>query len=334
MSVTAKKWVFSKYFEGDVKLENFKLVEEKLDKNIKPGEILVEAEFLSVDPYMRVTPIIKRFMEERKSDVIVGTQVAKVLVSRAASFPVGSYVIGELGWRTHTVCNESQVQALPEIGNLPTSTALGVIGMPGATAYIGIHDILDPKPGEVVVVSAAAGAVGSLVGQMAKIKGSIVIGSASSQDKLDWLTNDLGFDHAFNYKTMKLEDALKKYAPDGVDCFFDNVGGEFTTTMIRHMKADGRIALCGSISTYRDEENQPKGPYPWYHIQLKKLQIKGLVSWAEMKKWPAAFKQILQWIQEGKLKYREHVTQGFKNMPSALLELFESKNIGKAIVEI
>lgn len=334
MSVTAKKWMFSTFYEGPAKPDNFKLVEEKLDTNINDGEVLVEAEFLSVDPYMRISPFVKVFTEQRKTDTLVGTQVGKVIVSKSAKYAVGSYVYGELGWRTHTVCNESQVKPLPELGDLPRSAAIGALGMPGMTAYFGVVDIFDPKPGEVVVISAAAGAVGSLVGQICKIKGCTVIGSAGTAEKLDWLTKDLGFDHVFNYKTTKLEDALKKYAPDGVDCYFDNVGGDFTSIMVRHLKPDGRIACCGAITSYKDDDNQPTGPYPWYYIVLKRLKVIGFHGWAKEDRWPEGQKQMLDWIKQGKVKYREHVTEGFGKMPEAFIELFTGGNIGKSIVKV
>ncbi|XP_053378429.1 prostaglandin reductase 1-like isoform X2 [Mercenaria mercenaria] len=311
VDVLVKKWVFAKKFEGDARQENFKLIEEKLETNMKDGEMFTEAEFIAVDPYLRV------------------------LESKSKAFSVGSYVMGELGWRTNTICDESKVENLPEVGDLPVSSALGIYGMSGMTAYFGIHDVLDPKSGEVFFVSSAAGSVGNLAGQIAKIKGCKVIGSAGSQEKCDWLTKELGFDHVFNYKTTKLEDAVSEFSPSGIDCYFDNVGGEFTTAMIRHIRPNGRIYCCGSISTYNDDENQPKGPYPWYYICQQNIRIEGKdVRSVRKDRYIQAQQQMLQWVQQGKLKYREHITTGFENIPTAFLELFHGKTIGKAVVKV
>lgn len=196
---------------------------------------------------------------------MIGGQVAKIIESKHAKYPVGSYVVGSFGWRTHTVYNpdvktDSPSYLLPELGNLPVSLGVGILGMPGNTAYFGFLELCQPKAGETVVVTGAAGAVGSVVGQIAKAKGCYVIGFAGSDDKCDWIKNELGFDVAINYKKGDMKAALKAAAPKGVDCYFDNVGGELSSIIINQMNLFGRISVCGSISSYNlDYKDFPRG---------------------------------------------------------------------------
>lgn len=195
-------------------------------------EILLEAEYLSVDPYMR--PYVARYPA---GITMIGAQVAKVIESKNPDYPVGKKLVGYFGWRTHTIFNPKKpkenvgpvdrIDVLPEMGNLPASLGLGILGMPGNTAYFGLLEICKPKAGEILVVSGAAGAVGSVVGQIGKIKGLTVIGIAGSDDKCEWIKKECGFDHAINYKTQNVGAQLKKFAPDGVDCYFDNVRNIF-----------------------------------------------------------------------------------------------------------
>ncbi|XP_029310296.1 prostaglandin reductase 1-like isoform X2 [Cottoperca gobio] len=251
--VQAKTWSLTKHFDGFPKDSDFELKVEELPAP-KDGEVLLEAVFLSVDPYMR--PFSKVRMNE--GDVMIGTQVAKVIQSNNPAFPVGSHVIGRCGWRTHTVCGGTDL--IPIMPDWPQdvslSLALGAIGMPGLTAVYGIEEVLGLQKGETLLVNAAAGAVGSVVGQIAKIKGCKVVGSAGSDAKVAFL-KELGFDEAFNYKTVgSLEETLKKASPDGYDCFFENVGGPSSSVALQQMKNFGRIAVCGAISTYNDTTPQ------------------------------------------------------------------------------
>ncbi|KAF5881150.1 prostaglandin reductase 1, partial [Clarias magur] len=214
------------------------------------SELLLEAVFLSVDPYMR--PYSQTRMKE--GDTMIGTQVSKVVQSRNTKYPVGSYVVANCGWRTHTLSDGSDLSLIhsdwPK--ELPLSLALGTIGMPGLTALYGLEEVCEIKAGETLLVNAAAGAVGSVVGQIAKIKGCRVVGCAGSDEKVSYLKG-LGFDSAFNYKTVSsLKDTLLEAAPQGYDCFFDNVGGEFSSVALSQMRPFGRIAVCGSIATYND----------------------------------------------------------------------------------
>lgn len=246
-----------------------------------------------------------------------------------------------LGCRTHTVFNPNDVSdhikpyILPSFGKLPLSLGLGHLGVTGLTAYFGFLDICAPKKGEVVVVSGAAGAVGSVVGQIAKIKGCKVIGIAGSDAKCTWLSKDLGFDHVINYKTESVAESLKKIAPDGIDCFFDNVGGDISSTVFAQMRELGRISVCGSISLY----NLPFTEWPTVPLMLplligKQMKIQGFLVNQFWDKWFDGIDQLQRWTNEGKLKYKETVTNGFENIPHALIDLLNGKNVGKSVVKI
>ncbi|XP_069141165.1 prostaglandin reductase 1-like isoform X1 [Argopecten irradians] len=262
-----------------------------------------------------------------------GEQISKVIVSKNADHPVGSIVRLYAGWRTHTLVTSDanqRVMKMPELGDLPLSLALGCMGMPGMTAYFGFLELCQPKIGDTVLVNGAAGAVGSLVGQIAKIKGCKVVGCAGTDDKCKWL-KELGFDEVFNYKKVDLSEALKAAAPDGFDCFFDNIGADFTATALKHMKLFGRVSICGQISSYNDKA-PPKGEYPFMLILGKQLKIEGFIVMRWLPRWAEGEKAMGQWIKEGKIKFKETVYKGFEKMPEAFVGLFDGANTGKAIV--
>jgi prostaglandin reductase 1 len=216
---------------------------------------------------------------------------------------------------------------------LPDSYALGSLGMPGITAYFGLLGICEPKPGNVVVVSSAAGAVGSIVGQIGKLKGCQVLGFAGTEDKVKWI-KELGFDHAFNYKTVDINKTFKEFAPKGIDCYFDNVGGEFTFHVMRNMNQFGRIALCGAIATYNIETSKlPLVPIDYFSMIYKNLRMEGFMVMRWQKQWFEALHQLRDWIIEDKIKVQETVTEGFENTPKAFIEMLEGKNTGKAIIK-
>ncbi|KAL8613047.1 hypothetical protein ACOMHN_008816 [Nucella lapillus] len=334
MAQIAKKWTLAKEFIGVPKLDDFTLEEEPVSFNLKPGEIVTEALYLTVDPYMRGFPM-------KIGDTVFGEQIARVKVSNNSDYPEGTLVLAYVGWRTLTLVpdpNEAgfigtRVRRLPDLGDsLSCSLCLGCLGMPGLTAYFGLLDRGQAKPGEVVLVSGAAGAVGSVVGQIAKIKGCTVIGSAGSKEKCDWL-KDLGFDHVFNYKEMTVDDALKHCAPSGIDIYFDNVGGEFSYTVLQnHMKTEGRVLVCGAISQYNNTEQKERCLYK--PIIYKQLNVLGVCVAYFKERFSEGLQQLLIWLKEGKLKYRETVTEGFDRMPQAFISLFQGGNTGKALVKV
>ncbi|KAM7366366.1 hypothetical protein PAMP_015812 [Pampus punctatissimus] len=328
--VQAKMWILNKHFDGFPKDSDFELKVEELPEP-NDGEVLLEAVFLSIDPYMRPFSSVRM----KEGDVMIGTQVAKVIQSKNPAFPVGSHVIGRCGWRTHTVSDGTELTPImpdwPQ--DVSLSLALGAIGMPGLTALYGIEEVLGLQAGETLLVNAAAGAVGSVVGQIAKLKGCKVVGSAGSDAKVAFL-KELGFDEAFNYKTVSsLEEALKKASPEGYDCYFENVGGLFSSVALPQMKNFGRIAVCGSISVYNDTTPQT-GPYPHLTMIFKQLKMEGFMQSRWEHKHPESLKRLIGWLKEGKLQCREHITKGFENMPTGFMGLLKGENIGKAVIAV
>ncbi|XP_077331382.1 prostaglandin reductase 1-like [Lithobates pipiens] len=328
--VVSKSWTMVKHFDGAPKPEDFKLVEKELPA-LKDGELLLESLYLSVDPYMR--PYSRRIMKE--GDVMIGSQVARVTESKNPNFPVGGVYVASVGWTTHFISDGKGLHALPSSWpeSLPKSLALGAVGMPGLTAYFGLLEVCSAKEGDVVLVNSAAGAVGSVVGQIAKIKGCKVVGSAGSDEKVEYL-KEIGFDEAFNYKTVgSLEETLKTASPEGYDCYFENVGGKFADVALQQMKTFGRIAVCGVISMYNDAV-PPSGPSIQPTILFKQLRMEGFIVSRWENRFEEGGKQLLQWVLEGKLKYHEHITNGFENMPAGFMGMLKGENIGKAIIKV
>uniref|UniRef100_A0A8B9HWT0 Prostaglandin reductase 1 n=1 Tax=Astyanax mexicanus TaxID=7994 RepID=A0A8B9HWT0_ASTMX len=328
--VQAKTWILKQHFEGFPKDSDFELRQEELPEP-KDGEVLVEAVFLSVDPYMRPYSRVRM----QPGDVMIGTQVAKVILSKNPAFPVGCHVVGRCGWRTHTISDGTGLTRVltdwPQ--DIPLSLALGGLGMPGLTALYGLEEVLTIKSGETVLVNAAAGAVGTVVGQIAKLKGCKVVGSVGSDAKVSYL-KELGFDHVFNYKTVSsLEEALKQASPDGYDCYFENVGGDFFSAALPQMKVFGRIAVCGGISLYNDKEPQT-GPYPHMSMIFKQLKMEGFLVRRWENKNEESLIRMLTWVKQGKLKCKEHVTTGFENMPAAFMGMLQGDNTGKAVIKV
>nr|XP_023022658.1 prostaglandin reductase 1-like [Leptinotarsa decemlineata] len=332
--VKAKVFIFEHYFDGYPKETDLRLVEEELPP-IKEGEFLAEAVFLSVDPYMRAYSVRLPL-----GIPFIGAQVARIIESKNVDFPVGRYVLGNFDWRSHTICDGKALKGhmftqdpyiLPDFGDLPVSLALGILGMPGNTAYFGVTEVLQPKKGDTVVISGAAGAVGNIAGQICKIIGCTVIGIAGSEEKGRWLVDELGFDYFINYKTQNLEEALKKVAPQGIDCYFDNVGGDVSFTIMNQMNRFGKIAVCGAISGYN--EQNPKILPLQYTMVFNELKLQGFHVHRWLNRWMDGILQNLEWIKEGKLKYHETVTDGFENMFKAFLGQMKGETVGKPIVK-
>uniref|UniRef100_A0AAR2K9Q1 Prostaglandin reductase 1 n=1 Tax=Pygocentrus nattereri TaxID=42514 RepID=A0AAR2K9Q1_PYGNA len=335
--VKAKVWVLRKHFDGFPKESDFEMKEETLPE-VKDGEVLLEAIFLSLDPYIRYCSSHLQY-----NQIQFGLTLFfgfRVLQSKNPAFPVGCYVTAPCGWRTHTVTNgkakfsQDMAQVLPDWPKeIPLSLAVSALGMPGLTALYGLEEVMQVKPGEIVLVSAAAGAVGTMVGQICKIKGCKVVGSAGSDDKVAYL-KELGFDHAFNYKTIpSLDEALKKASPEGYDCYFENVGGPFFTAALNQMRPGGRIAVCGAISLYNATTPQTC-PYPHMTIITRCLRIEGF----QANQWPdkdeASIRRLVTWMKEGKLKAKEKITEGFEHTPGAFIRMLKGTDLGKAVVKV
>ncbi|GGW89239.1 NADP-dependent oxidoreductase [Streptomyces noursei] len=299
------------------------------------GQVLVKNVYLSVDPYMRGRmSSAKSYVEPFKLDrPMLGGAVGRVLSSQADGFAEGDYVLHHFGWREYATFDaQSAVKVSEAIA--PLSTYLGVLGMPGLTAYAGLLRVGAFKEGDAVFVSGAAGAVGSQVGQIAKLKGaSRVIGSAGSDEKVKLLVEEYGFDTAFNYKKGPVKDQLKEAAPDGIDVYFDNVGGDHLEAAIASMNVHGRIAVCGMISQYNATEPTP-APRNLAQIIAKRLRIEGLLVGDHYDLQSEFVREVGAWIRSGELKYRETVVEGIENTADAFLGMLRGENTGKMLVKL
>jgi hypothetical protein len=298
------------------------------------GHLLLKTRFISVDPYMRGR------MNDKKSyvppfqlnEVLNGAVVGEVVESKSNNIIKGNYVIGNLGWQDYSVATEKEVRKInPE--NAPVSTALGVLGMPGLTAYFGLLDVAKPKLNETIVISGAAGAVGSIVGQIAKIHGCRVVGITGSDKKTKYLIDELGFDAAINYKTSNLVKALNEACPNGVDIYFDNVGGDISDAVLSLINNHARISLCGQISLYNGIQT-PIGPRIEPLLLTHSAFMKGFLVHNYADRFEEGSIQLAHWLREKKLKYAETVTDGLENTPKAFIGLFNGDNIGKQIVKV
>ncbi len=297
------------------------------------GQLLVRNAFFSVDPYMRprMNDVRSYVAPFTLGEAMTGGAVGRVAVSRNPAFGEGDWVVHPLGWREWALSDGSGVRTIDASG-APVSTALGVLGMPGFTAYYGLFELGRPKEGETVFVSGAAGAVGSTAGQMAKIVGCRVVGSAGSEVKLAWL-GELGFDATFNYRERNAREALAEVAPDGIDIYFDNVGGDHLEAAIGALRTHGRVVACGSISRYNDVEPTP-GPRNMFMVVTKRLRIQGYIISDHFDRFGDFHAQAQEWFRDGRLRYRETVIEGIENAPSAFLGLLRGENIGKMLVKV
>jgi len=319
---------------GWVSLENFTMTEEPLPEAAQ-GQLLVRNIFMSVDPYMRGR------MNDTKSyvppfqvgEVLQAGVVGQVVSSQHPDFSEGDYVTGMLGWENFSLSDGSQLRKIVA-GPVPLSYHLGILGMPGMTAYIGLFTIARAQPGDTVFVSAASGAVGSVVGQLASIHGCHVAGCAGSDDKVALLTEEFGYDAAFNYRSSdSLTASIREVCPRGVDVDFENVGGDIFEAVLWSMRDFGRIALCGMIANYNDEQLQP-GPRGMMSIIGRRLTIKGFVVTDHPEICKEYVVKASGWIAEGKLKYKETIADGIENAPAAFINLLKGGNVGKQIVRL
>ncbi|OYV96037.1 MAG: NADP-dependent oxidoreductase [Acidobacteria bacterium 21-70-11] len=299
------------------------------------GEVLVRSVYLSLDPYMRgrMSDAESYARPVAIGEVMTGGAVASVVESRHADFLAGDTVEGMLGWQEYAIAQGRELRKI-DPGLAPISTALGVLGMPGLTAYFGLLDICDPQPGETAVVSGAAGAVGMIAGQIAKIKGCRVVGVAGSDAKISWLLDELGFDAAFNYKTIEYPySTLKELCPAGIDVYFDNVGGAISDAVMRLINAKARISVCGQISQYNLKEPE-LGPRWLGQLIVKQAKVQGFLVSGYAERFPTGLKQLATWLKQGKLKYREEVAQGIEAAPQAFIGMLQGKNQGKQLVQL
>lgn len=330
---TNRQWLLAARPEGFPKESDFELRETALPTP-EHGELLVKLEYLSLDPYMRGR------MNAGKSytpgvgigEVMTCEGVGVVLKSRSGSYSAGDYVVTRSGWQEYVTAHESAVRKVdPQVA--PVSTALGVLGMPGLTAYFGTLNVIEPKPGDTFVVSAASGAVGGVVGQIAKMSGCRVIGTAGSAEKIAYIVDELGFDAGINYKTENVAERLVALCPAGIDAYFDNVGGETTDAVIDNLATGARIAICGQIAQYNDVE-QAMGPRNLRALLVAQATMRGFLVYQFAQQQPMALQRLSKWVSDGKLKYREDVVDGFEHMPKAFIGMMHGANFGKLLVRI
>ncbi len=324
--------------QGEATAENFKLVESELPA-LQDGQVLVRNHYLSLDPYMRGR------MNDSKSyaqpqpldEVMIGGTVGEVVDSRNPAFKVGDKVVGMGGWQQYQLVDASQRGMLRVVDttHIPLSAYLGAVGMPGVTAWYGLVKLIEPKPGQTVVVSAASGAVGSAVGQLAKARGARAVGIAGGADKCAYVKDELGFDACIDYKQhpdlKSLSAALKEACPEGIDGHFENVGGMILDAVMQRANAFSRVALCGMIAGYNG------APIPMAAPQLmltNRMRIEGFIVSEHMDVWPEALKELGTLVATGRLKYRETVAEGLAAAPEAFLGLLKGRNFGKQLVKL
>jgi len=319
---------------GYPKASDFRVVESPVPEP-GPGEFLVRIVYLSLDPYMR-----GRMSDARSyvppvalDDVMEGGTVGEVVRSSHPGFAVGEVVEGRLGWQEYAVSSGKGVRKI-DARVAPISTALGVLGMPGLTAYFGLLEIGQPKVGETVVVSAASGAVGGLVGQIAKIKGCRAVGLAGSDPKVRYLIEELGYDTGIDYRTAPdLDAALAAACPAGIDVYFDNVGGRITEAVSRHVNMFARFAVCGLISQYNLTEPEV-APRNERFVLVNRVRIQGFLVFDFAARYKEGLVQLTEWVREGRLRYREDVVEGLEQAPGALTGLLQGRNFGKMLVRV
>ena len=331
-----KEIILAEYPKGVPNEETFQIKTIETEK-IKEGEVLLKTLYISVDPGMR------GFMNKGDDNatgkkyalkqVINSRGVAQVIESNSSNFKKGDLVSGRLEWKKY---QNFKVDELDKVDpNLkPISAAVTLFGVPGLCAYFGLLKIGKPKKGETVFISGAAGGVGSIVAQIAKLKGCKVVGTAGSQKKIDFLENELGIDKGINYKTSKdLEASIKEACPNGIDVFFDNVGGAIFDAVFINLNQYARIAICGQMAEYNDS-GSPQGFRPMHGLVEKSIRMEGFVVYDFIEEFDEGRKQLAKWYDNGKLVYRESLVEGFENIPTAFIELFAGENIGKKMVKV
>jgi hypothetical protein len=332
------QWLLASRPQGEPTPANFRLVEVAVPE-LSEGQVLVRHHYLSLDPYMRGR------MNEGKSyaaaqaldQVMIGGTAGEVVASRNAHFAVGDRVVGMGGWQEYAIVDASQRGVLQKVDttHIPLAAYLGAVGMPGVTAWVGLTQIIAPKAGETVVVSAAAGAVGSAVGQLAKVRGCRAVGLAGGPDKCRYVTEVLGFDACIDYKQhpdlKSLSRALKDACPDGIDGHFENVGGLILDAVMLRSNAFARIAVCGMIAGYNGQPLPMANPAL---ILVNRMKVQGFIVSEHMPLWPQALKELGTLMAAGKLKYRETIAQGLASAPEAFIGLLKGKNFGKQLVKL
>ena len=332
-----RKFLLASRPAGRIGPEHFEIVVEDVPE-IGSGEVLVRNCYLSLDPTNRIwmSDQVQYMPPVQIGEVMRGFAVGQVIRSNDPVYPVGVLVQGLLGWQDYAVVKtggDLPLSILPARLPMSIPTAMGLLGITGLSAYFGLLDLGTPKEGETVVVSAAAGAVGSVVGQIAKIKGCRAVGIAGTADKCAWLKDELGFDAAINYRDADWRQQLKAACPDGVDVNFENVGGEILDVVLSMMNLRGRVTICGLISSYNATEPVP-GPYNFSLVLMKRLRVEGFIVSDYASRFGDAIADLSTWYSQGRIKHRETVVEGLEHAPVEINRLFDGGNTGKFVVKI
>ncbi len=333
MTIKNKQWLLKQRPFGEPTSDTWEFSQSDMP-SIGDGQLLIKVEYVSLDPAMRGwLNDAKSYIEPVQiGDVMRAGTVGLVLESQHPKFSAGDYVCGYSGVQQYAVSDGTGLHKVdPELAPLPYY--LGVLGMPGMTGYFGLLKSGEPKAGETVVVSGAAGAVGGLVGQIARIKGCRVVGIAGGKDKCEFLVNELGFDAAIDYKNENVKKALKQTCPKGVDVFFDNVGGDILDDVLTQINFKARIVICGAISQYNNT-TPVKGPSNYLSLLVNRAKMEGIVVFDNVKEYPSAMKDIASWIKSGDLKVKNHLVDGIETFPDTLMMLFKGENFGKLILKV
>ena len=328
---THREFRFAKAPDGMPTADCFELVEAAMPQ-AGAGEVLVKTHFLSIDPYMRrAMGGSRHYGQMQPGAVMIGRGAGVVIESRHPDFDVGDAVQSEFGWREHVVLKGDGLRKLAE-DLQPISLSVGVVGQSAATAWVGLHDVAEISAGKTVVVSAAAGAVGSAVGQIARIRECRVVGIAGGPDKCRHVVDELGFDDCIDYKAGDVSAALGQAVPEGIDIYYDNVGGEILEAALDHVNEEARVPICGQISRYN-----AAGPAGLRNIHVlldKGVRLQGFRIGSRLERRDAALAELLDWWRAGKLRYRETVSEGFETAPAALINMLNGGNYGKQVVKV
>lgn len=340
MSATYQRIVLASRPKGMPTADNFRL-ETAAIPQVGEGQLLVKVHYLSLDPYMRgrMDDARSYASPQNLGETMGGGTVGEVLESRHPGFKAGDKVVGRLGWQEYALSDGAGLDKVDD-SRIPLSAYLSVVGMPGMTAWYGLNKILAPKPGETVVVSAASGAVGSVVGQLAKLRGARVVGIAGGKEKCDYVVNELGFDACVDYKqaadSKALYQLLKAATPDGIDCNFENVGGDILNCIISRLNPFARVAVCGLISGYNDQPGadvQTPILNPRMFL-VARFKMEGFIISDHAELWPEGLAELGELVAQGKLKYRESIAQGLASAPEAFIGLLQGRNFGKQLVKL
>lgn len=332
MTIT-RQWLLNGHPRGrQIKDDDLKLVDTELPATAS-GQMLLKTLYLGFDPAQKgwMENVADYVAPMAIGDVMRGSAIMEVVTSDCGKFPVGTLVAGSSVWSEYVLHNGEGLNACEP--GLPPTAMLSILGTTGMTAYCGLFKIGQPTAGDVVLVSGAAGATGSIVGQLAKLAGCTAIGIAGGQDKCDWLTQEAGYDHAIDYKAGPICDQIKQFAPGGVNVIFDNVGGKILNDMLGQIATKARIVICGGISRY-ETGTLPAGPENYFNLVFRRARMEGFIVIDWMSEFPAIRQRMVRLVNEGRLKYREDMQNGFENAPATLQRLFSGANRGKQLLKL